>query len=325
MARDTKTRFVLDPEACTRCNDCIDACPRDAIEIIEGDVRIDEGACDGCEDCALVCPTTAIQIAGMEFVPRPRRPKAPSEPSNVVSLDSARTRPLAAEVPWKLSDIAIGLVLLLALTFSQRALQMPIRLRAVSPDTAHVLLTLWMVFFYSAVVVALLAATARRGVTFDQLGVRGFKVLPAVGYSIAALVVVRILTVVYGLMASGIGLDAPGRIEVQVVRWFGPGLAGFALAVLVAVVIAPIAEELFFRGFVYTALRERIGIVGAIVLSALIFALYHANLWLIIPVVFLGMALAWLFETQESLGPPLLFHGLYNLLAVVQIYFFSGK
>lgn len=320
MAQDFDTPFVLDPEACTQCRECLTACNQGAIELTGDDIYIDERLCNGCEDCALVCPTTAIQMGGSDVVLRP--PPRTLERSNVIAFERPRE---ARESPWHLTDVGVGLVLLLLLTLGQRALQLPLRLRGFSPDATHVILTLWMVFFYAVVVVAVLVMAQRRRAVVEDLGVRSFNVPKALGYSVAALLVVRVLTVIYALVASGAGLASPAKIEVQILRWFGFGPLGFFLSVLVAVVIAPVAEELFFRGFVYGALRDRIGVVGAIVASSLIFALYHANLWLIIPVMFLGMALAWLFETQESLGPPLLFHALYNFLAIIQIYFFSGK
>lgn len=324
MARDLKTPLVLDPEACTHCRECLDACAPGAIELTDDDVYIDPSVCDGCEDCALVCPTTAIQVAGCESDVRPVARRELAQPANVIPLESARSLGSAA-APWQMTDVAFGLVLLLALSVFQRTLRLPLRLQGLSSDVTHLLLTLWMVVFYAVVVGGLLFMAKRRGAVLEDLGVRKFELLKALGYSLGALAVVRVLTVVYGVITTVAGFPGPAKIEVQMLRWFGFGPMGFALAILIAVIIAPIAEELFFRGFVYGALRDRVGVLGAIVASSLIFALYHANLWLIIPVMFLGMALAWLFETQNSLGPPLLFHGLYNFLAIIQIYFLSGK
>jgi len=327
MATETETQFLLDPESCTHCNECLDVCPHDAIELTVDDIYIDPDACDGCEDCALVCPTTAIQLGGSDFVPRPRRRNGAQEGgAKVVSLDAARPeRRGVASTPWRLTDVGIGLVLLLALALAQRALQLPLRLRDISFTYMHVILAAWMLFFYATIVAALTALANKRGADLEDFGVRRFKLPKAIGYSFGALVSIYALTAVYKLAASASGFENTVRTEAQMLRWFGPGPSGFVLALIVAVIVAPVVEELFFRGFVHNALRARIGVVGAIVVSSLIFALYHANLWLIIPVMFLGMALAWLFETQQSLGPPILFHALYNFLAIIQIYFVAGR
>jgi len=334
MTSETETQFLLDPESCTHCNECLDICPHDAIELTADDIYIDPDACDGCEDCVLVCPTTAIQLGGTEFVPRPRRrPGAAKGEDNVVSLDDARPgrrvaggpSRTAAATPWHLTDVGIGLLLLLALALAQRALQLPLRLRDISLTYMHIILAAWMLFFYATIVAALTALANRRGAVLEDFGVCRFRWPKAIGYALGALVSVYALTAVYAFAASTTGFENTTRTEAQMLRWFGPGPSGFLLALVVAVIVAPVVEELFFRGFVHKALRERIGVVGAIVASSLIFALYHANLWLIIPVMFLGMALAWLFETQQSLGPPILFHALYNFLAIIQIYFFAGR
>lgn len=331
MATDLETQFVLDPEACTRCNECLDACAHDAIELTADDIYIDPEACDGCEDCALVCPTTAIQLSDTAFVPRPKRQRAGADgESNVVPLasagvETASARAERAGTPWRMTDVGVGLLLLLALTLAQRALQLPMRMRVIPPEYTHIILAAWMLFFYLTILAAMVSLANKRGATIEDFGVRRFALPRAIGYSLGALVAVNGLTAVYAVVATNAGFANTAKTEAQMLRWFGDGPSGFFLAVLVAVIVAPMVEEAFFRGFIYGALRERVGVSGAIVASALIFALYHANLWLIIPVMFLGMALAWLFETQESLGPPILFHALYNFLAIVQIYFFSGR
>ncbi|RJQ53697.1 MAG: CPBP family intramembrane metalloprotease [Actinobacteria bacterium] len=323
--RPIETPFLLDPEACTQCRECAQVCRTGAIEISEGDIYIDAEECDGCEECALACPTTAIQIAS-DLPGRAgdggdaRRGGLAGEGGDIHRSPSSQAARPGAKAPWTISDVLIGLGVLLTFTIVQRGLQLPMLIQAFSPGSTHVLLTIWALFYYSAMVLTLWAIARRRGAELSDFGVRGFNVPRAVGYSVGALVVLSLFTFAYTLIAGEAGLPTPPKTEVQILRWFGLGPGGFALAVLVAVIIAPLAEEMFFRGFVYAALRERIGITSAIGVSSLIFALYHGNLWLIIPIMFLGMGLAWLYETQHSLGPPLLFHALNNFLGIVLIY-----
>ncbi len=315
MSFRIQTSFLLDPEACTHCLDCVKACEPGAIEVTEDDIYIDGEECDGCEECALACPTTAIQVSPAEF----------STTGGVATIAEPqaveRPRPASA-VPWTLSDVLIALAVLLALTFVQRALRLPMLIAGFSPDSTHVILTLWAVFFYAAMILTLVVLAKRRGAKLEDFGVRPFDIPRGIAYSVGALIVLTVLTSAYRMISSGAGFETPVRTEVQILRWFGFGPLGFALAILVAVILAPIAEELFFRGFVHGALRERMGVTTSIALSSLIFALYHGNAWLIIPVMFLGMALALLFEMQQSLGPPLLFHALNNLLGIMLIYMF---
>ena len=51
---------------CVKCGCCIKACPRDALSVRDGAVRIDRAACDGCGVCAEVCPSHAMFFYGEE-------------------------------------------------------------------------------------------------------------------------------------------------------------------------------------------------------------------------------------------------------------------
>ena len=73
MKRSEWLRPELDPEACTACGICIDACPVGCLAMMEktGDRGRDpepsliyERACIGCGFCSLECPTDALSMAG---------------------------------------------------------------------------------------------------------------------------------------------------------------------------------------------------------------------------------------------------------------------
>ncbi|MGD1991663.1 MAG: 4Fe-4S binding protein [Anaerolineae bacterium] len=68
----------IDAARCTRCGHCLDACPREAIALVNGKARVDETTCSGCEQCVVVCPEDAIQpVLQGELVPAAEQP-APS-------------------------------------------------------------------------------------------------------------------------------------------------------------------------------------------------------------------------------------------------------
>jgi len=95
--------------------------------------------------------------------------------------------------------------------------------------------------------------------------------------------------------------------------------------VLAAVVLAPVTEELMFRGVLLRAL-ERHGKRLALVVSALVFSAVHAlgldvdRLWqsaaVVLPPIFvLGLILGWLTQRSGRLGPAIFLHSGWNLLA----------
>lgn len=91
------------------------------------------------------------------------------------------------------------------------------------------------------------------------------------------------------------------------------------LAVIGAVVVSPVAEELLYRGLLFTGLRRRLPAWPAIGLSALAFALAHAEPIVIVLVFPFGLFLAWLYERRGTLLVPAVAHMVFNLLGVVAI------
>lgn len=97
--------------------------------------------------------------------------------------------------------------------------------------------------------------------------------------------------------------------------------AGQLLALMIlAVVMAPLAEELLFRGVVYRFLKSRASSVIAVGASGILFAALHFNLLSFPTLVGVGILLALLFEWTGSLRAPILFHMLFNLNTVVLIF-----
>jgi membrane protease YdiL (CAAX protease family) len=78
-------------------------------------------------------------------------------------------------------------------------------------------------------------------------------------------------------------------------------------------VIAPFAEELFFRGLTLRSLHRRFGAVWAVVLSSALFALVHENPLLFVGLFPLAIILGVLVERFDRLGPALTTHITYNL------------
>lgn len=88
------------------------------------------------------------------------------------------------------------------------------------------------------------------------------------------------------------------------------------LTVLLACLIGPVAEELFFRGILYPAIRSRASWGRAMFISAAFFALLHANPVGFPAILLLGCFLANLYERTGSLAGPLTVHILHNTLLI---------
>ena len=92
------------------------------------------------------------------------------------------------------------------------------------------------------------------------------------------------------------------------------------LAVLAGVFvigIAPVAEEFFFRGFLFQSLRKSWGVWIAAPASGLIFGAVHFQPDKLVPLAILGTALAVVFHRTRSIWPCIMLHALNNTLAFV--------
>jgi len=101
----------------------------------------------------------------------------------------------------------------------------------------------------------------------------------------------------------------------------GAPLAQFVGVFLAGAVIAPICEEIFFRGFVFTVVRQTHGMLAAFVVSGILFALAHANLQAFIPILFIAIVFGYVYSRTGSLVPSMVAHGMNNALALAALYF----
>ncbi len=89
-----------------------------------------------------------------------------------------------------------------------------------------------------------------------------------------------------------------------------------AALVVHVMILAPLAEEVAFRGLLYRYLRFMAAPLIATLGSALIFALMHANLGQGIWALVLGLVAAVAYEQTGSLLTPILIHGLFNSVPI---------
>ncbi|MEA3490083.1 MAG: type II CAAX endopeptidase family protein [Candidatus Omnitrophota bacterium] len=92
------------------------------------------------------------------------------------------------------------------------------------------------------------------------------------------------------------------------------------LSAVFAAVFGPIAEEIFFRGFMYSAVKKRFGIFRSMLITSAIFSFLHTHIVGFLPIMMLGMLLAFLYEKTGSLIPSITVHIIHNLGMVVLVF-----
>ena len=94
-----------------------------------------------------------------------------------------------------------------------------------------------------------------------------------------------------------------------------------AVLFFMAVIIGPLAEEIIFRGFIYSGLRRKSGFLTASIISACIFSIFHMHPGLFIPLAFMGFIFARIYEKSNSILPCVIVHMLWNFISFSSLIF----
>lgn len=105
----------------------------------------------------------------------------------------------------------------------------------------------------------------------------------------------------------------------QAVLIFSAGESPLALTVLAlfAIILAPIAEEIVFRGCIYRFLKSKLPTGFAIFASGAFFACVHGNILALAPLTLVGCLLAYIYEKERNILVPICFHALFNFTTLL--------
>jgi membrane protease YdiL (CAAX protease family) len=165
-------------------------------------------------------------------------------------------------------------------------------------------------------IVALLLLPMLRGTDLKTLFLGKARLLPTIGWALLALVVVRIISVLYTRIFGAF----EGTAALGDVTTFAIQSAQLRYGVLVTfgmvAVLVPVIEEFVFRGVVLQGLARHIRFGWAALLQAAVFAVMHESL-AALPIIFLlGLAAAWLVRRTGGLLAPILMHSMNNAAAL---------
>jgi len=98
-----------------------------------------------------------------------------------------------------------------------------------------------------------------------------------------------------------------------------------ALMVVVVVLVAPLGEEVFFRGFIQPRLIRRWGVPLGLLSTSVLFSLIHVDPVGFLARVALGILFGWLAYASASLWVSIAAHACYNLLVCVLFFSFGSE
>jgi uncharacterized protein len=156
----------------------------------------------------------------------------------------------------------------------------------------------------------------RRGARLREASIgAGLGLLVQVGSAVVGFVVIRALET-----AKGERVEMPDQVSSGIEGW------GLVALLLFAIVIAPTAEEFVFRGLLFRSIADRRGFWPGAIASSIPFGLTHAvpgralGVWaLMITLVFVGVALAWIHWRRRNLLANIAAHAVFNAIGVIVI------
>ena len=221
--------------------------------------------------------------------------------------------PPPVDAPWGPGRVFLGLLLFLVVVFFETVV---IQFFDRDIDTLAGRLSLQALLGFSLIAVAFAAASPRAKVFAEPAALgwqrpRGGWIGPTLiayfGYVACALVLAVLLSPEQEDITRELGFDEGGA-------------AAIAVGLLV-IVMAPLSEEFFFRGFVFAGLRRGMPWVVAAVISSAVWGLFHytgPDSWAVcLQLAIFGMFLSWLYQRTGSIWPPIGIHAFNNALAFI--------
>jgi uncharacterized protein len=163
---------------------------------------------------------------------------------------------------------------------------------------------------------AVLFASFTRPPRAWHFGLRPTSFWSGVGWAALGMLCFYLFAAIYGVIVQP-------EIEQTVTEDLGAdqGTLGLIAAGFMVVCVAPVAEEFFFRGFFYKALRSRFTMFGAALIDGLVFGVIHYDfsgaeaLLVVPPLAALGFMFCLVYERTGSLYPVIGLHAFNNAIA----------
>lgn len=231
----------------------------------------------------------------------------------------------AEQAPWSARDTAIGagftLVPLIAFSVLNQLASGPIQKLTPTQDTINAII----IFIFDAVIegvflIAPILYARRRGGSawLQDLGLRTFHPALALGLIILGIAATLIAGNIYDAIAHALHAQPQTNLDLLTKQIAAAPRTVFAVLIS-AVVIAPICEEVFFRGFLLPGLRHVMSAPWAIVVSSVIFAIAHVQLGSLPLLIVLALFLGILRVTTRSIWPGVILHTLNNALGLISV------
>ena len=167
-----------------------------------------------------------------------------------------------------------------------------------------------LIFVATAVLFARLQAPAAA----RDFGLRSTPVWRAIGITIGLYIAFAIAAALWFQLVG-----APDQEEVLESVGIDRSTLLLVLGAITVCVLAPLGEEFLFRGFMFPALRNSLGVAGGAIVTGLLFGLVHgfsSDVEALLPLAALGAVFCLIYQLTGSLYPCIALHAINNAIAL---------
>lgn len=235
-----------------------------------------------------------------------------------LSPDARRQAPALARWDLKASDFLFFVWLVVCGGFLTQLAALPLLKMAARGDTATLMLT--GAAFHAGMLLGVIAFIfTRRKAAGPAPAVIPVRLLPASFATFAiALPLITAASLLWQALLDALGMPAEPQ---DLIALFAEAKSVPLLVMMigVATLMAPVTEELVFRGGFFRYARFRLPRWLALTLPACLFAALHINLASFVPLALLGVIFSLAYERTGRIAVPIIAHGLFNLNTIILI------
>ncbi len=232
--------------------------------------------------------------------------------------------------PWDLTDVAKVFIFYLLMMGLGSAMTLAVVHKLLGDDPSAVfgentvVLALSMLTNGLTCFLIIYIVTTRLGQPLAALGISLTNWRKSLARGLLRYVVVLPVIIAAGFlvefMTRNVGVT-PEHQEVVLRFMEESSYSGTIAIIIFGVLVGPVAEEILFRGFLQPVLKDIMGGTKAILLTSLLFALVHFNLYILLQIFILGVLLGYLYEDTGTLVAPVTVHVLHNSVSLCVLLF----
>lgn len=227
-------------------------------------------------------------------------------------------------VSWGLLEIGLAYLSILAsgmifVIYGENLFGLLVQLGIPDTDLGYFTIV-FAVQFISTVLFVFLFTILLNKASLDDLGIKGARLVDYMKYGILGGLLLLLLIVLLGIPINYLQPDIEPQAFEEILRLI-TGPAEFLVLLVIGAVLAPLSEELFYRGMIYPVFRQYLGPLWGAILAGMVFGLAHWDLWRTIPLAIGGAILCYIYEKTGSIFVSALAHGVWNGVMSVIVYF----